>query len=277
MPGGTRLRGATGPVAPFLFPALLLCAATLLWIQVAVASGPCSYAHIDERSRVVYVYDGDTIKLQDGRRVRLIGINTPELGRDGKPNEALASKARDTLQQILDSGNRTVLLQYDSEQHDHYGRLLAHVFLESGDNVVVQLLQKGMAAALVVPPNTWGLQCYQQLENDARIDRVGLWQLDSYQPRDSTTLTADSRGFTIVRGRVTAVRQTKHSTRVDLQGLLTLHIDNRDRINFPEHMPESLNGKEVEVRGWIRQSGKRLQMTVQHPAAVIPLTTEAAP
>jgi hypothetical protein len=121
------------------------------------------------------------------------------------------------------------------------------------------------------------LQCYQQLENDARIDRAGLWQLDSYQPRDSTTLTADSRGFTIVRGRVTAVRQTKHSTRVDLQGLLTLHIDNRDRINFPEHMPESLNGKEVEVRGWIRQSGKRLQMTVQHPAAVTRLTSEAAP
>lgn len=277
MPGSTRLKGATGPVAPFLFPARWLCAAALLWVQVSAASTPCGYTHIDERSRVVYVYDGDTIKLQDGRRVRLIGINTPELGRDGAPNEALAGKARDTLQQILDSGSRTVLLQYDSEQHDHYGRLLAHVFLENGDNVAARLLQKGLAAALVVPPNTWGLQCYQGLENDARIDRAGLWQLDGYQPRDSSTLTTNSRGFTIVRGQVTAVRRTKHSTRVDLQGLLTLHIDNRDRINFPEHMPESLNGKEVEVRGWIRPAGKRLQMTVQHPAAVIQLTREAAP
>ena len=275
MPGGTRLKGASDPVAPFLFP-LLLYGAVLLWPSLA-AAGACNHAHIDERARVVYVFDGDTFKLQDGRRVRLIGINTPELGRDGAADEALASAARATLQQILDSGDRTVLLQYGAEQHDQYGRLLAHVFLENGDNVAVPLLQKGLATTLVVPPNTWGVSCYQQREDAARSERAGLWQLDNYQAIDSTALAAGKRGFRIVRGPVTAVRQTRHSTWIDMAGLLTLRIDSRHRGNFPDHALEALRGREIEVRGWLRPTGQRLQMTVQHPAALVALTSGVAP
>ncbi len=276
MPGGIRLKGASDLVAPFLF-LLLLCAALLPAPTLAATSTLCSYAHVDERARVVYVFDGDTVKLQDGRRVRLIGINTPELGHAGAANEALASAARDTLQQILAAGGHSVLLQYGTEQHDHYGRLLAHVFLENGDNVAVQLLQKGLATTLVVPPNTWGMSCYQQREDDARSARTGLWRLDHYQATDSTALPKDSRGFRIVRGRVTAVRQTRRSTWIDLAGLLTLRIDNRNRSYFPDAALESLRDREIEVRGWLRPAGQRLQMTVQHPAALVALTSAVAP
>jgi endonuclease YncB( thermonuclease family) len=278
MPAGTRLRGASGPAAPFLFPALFLCVLLLAGSRTAAATGDrCGQTRIDARSRVTYVFDGDTVKLQDGRRVRLIGINTPELGHKGAHDEPLAVRARDVLEQILDSGDRTVLLQYGSETHDHYGRLLAHVFLQDGENVAVPLLQKGLATTLVVPPNTGEMHCYREVEDRARARRTGLWALDRYQATDSTTLRTTSRGFRIVHGRVTAVRKSRKSTWVDLEGLLTVHISNRDRNNFPKQELESLRNRKIEVRGWIRPSGKRLQMTVRHPAALAVLGNTAAP
>jgi endonuclease YncB( thermonuclease family) len=277
MPAGTRLKGASGPAAPFLCPALLLCAALWSGSQTLAADLPCGYAHVDARSRVVHVFDGDTIKLEDGRRVRLIGINTPELGHRGAPDEALAVEARDALEHILDSGGYRVLLQYGSELHDHYGRLLAHVFLSNGENVAVRLLQQGLATTLVVPPNTRELQCYRQLEDKARARHAGLWHLQRYQAVKSTALSSSSRGFRIVRGRVMAARKTGKSTWIDLEGLLTVHISNRDRDYFPEHMLETLRNREIEVRGWLRPAGKRLQMSVRHPAALVAISETATP
>lgn len=274
MPKGIRLRGATGPAAPFLCPALLWCAAWLCSAAALAAGNRCGYEHIDERAHVVYVFDGDTIKLQDGRRVRLVGINTPELGHDGASDEAFAGAARDTLQQELDTSGRNVLLQYDHETHDRYGRLLAHVFLENGENVAVPLLSRGLATTLVVPPNSWGHACYQALEDSARIARHAIWGLDDYQARDSATLPPGSRGFHIVRGRVTAVRDTRRSTWIDLQGSLTLHVAHADLAYFPEHFLARLAGRDVEVRGWLRPDGKRLKMNVRDPAALTPLTRE---
>jgi micrococcal nuclease len=263
MPTGIRLQGALRPGAPFL----LLLAALLPW-QSAPAAGTCGYDRIDDRARAVYVYDGDTLKLQDGRRVRLIGINAPEIGHHGSTSEPLAVDARKALQRELAAGHDQVLLEYGSERHDHYGRLLAHVFLANGENVAVPLLQQGLATTLVVPPNTRAAQCYQDLEDSARARRIGLWQLPRYQPRDSVRLSAGLRGFAIVRGHVQAVRHSRHSIRIDLRGPLTLHISRHDRANFPSRWLDALPGREVEVRGWLRPDGKRLQMKVQHPAAL---------
>jgi endonuclease YncB( thermonuclease family) len=271
MPAGIRLQGAYRPGArfPFLYLlAALLAGPALLPGQAAGATGTCRYTRVDDHARVVYVYDGDTVRLQDGRRVRLIGINTPEIGHHGATSEPLAAQARKALQLDLESGHNRVLLEYGREQHDHYGRLLAHVYLENGDNVAVPLLQQGLATTLVVPPNTRAAPCYQALENTARTRRAGLWQLPRYQPRDSARLTTDLRGFAIVRGRVQAIRHSRRSTWIDLAGPLSLHISRRDHANFPSRWLEELPGRKVEVRGWLRPQGKRLQMKVQHPAAL---------
>lgn len=258
-------KGAPGSVAPFLFAALC---AVLLVAARPVPAGECPATRSDERVRVVHVYDGDTVKLADGRRLRLIGINTPEMARKGEAAEPLAQAARTRLQAMLDQGNSVLQLQYGAEHNDHYGRLLAHAWLEDGDNIAARLLQEGLATTLVVPPNTRSAECYQRLEDEARIDRRGLWALPQYQAQDSTALPAGSSGFRIVRGRVIAVREASRSTWLDLQGPLRLHISHKDRVHFPPGYLDGLAGRDVEARGWIKSGREGLRMNIRHPAAL---------
>jgi len=253
-----------------------------LYVLVLAAAGAanagatdCPASHIEEHAQVVYVYDGDTFKLKDGRRVRLIGINTPELGRNGSAAGPLAGEARDTLLQLLDTGHRKVQLQYGAEQHDRYGRLLAHAFLETGENIAVRLLQQGLATTLVVPPNTWAQDCYQVHEDLARSTNRGLWALADYRAQDALKLTAETRGFRIVRGRVTEVRQSRHSVWVEIDGPLVVRIPVKDLVNFKAHNPEQLVGHSVEIRGWISQDRDGLRLTARHPAALIDISHAA--
>ena len=253
-----------------------LLAVTLLFsaLPQATHASACPATSSSERVQVVYVYDGDTVKLRDGRRLRIIGINTPEVGKGDAATEPLANEARARLKELIDTNNRTLLLQYDTQHKDHHGRLLAHAFTENGDNVASLLLQGGLATTLVVPPNTWGMHCYQRLENDARLDRRGLWQLPAYQSRPARELPLSTRGYRIVQGRVSDVRESKHTVWIRLDGPLTLQISRKDLPNFDSL--DSLPGADVEVRGWIRQVDGDLRMTLQHPAALTVITAEPA-
>jgi len=233
--------------------------------------------HAGERVHVVYVYDGDTVKLKDGRRVRFIGINTPELGQHGKPVQPLGQEARRALKNLLDTHDRTLLLQYGEQQQDHYGRTLAHAFLENGDNIAVHLLRQGLATTLVVPPNTWGQPCYQGLENTARAARLGLWALADYQPHDARSLPLDTRGFRIINGRVTAVRRSRHTLWLDLDGPLAVQISVKDLANFSTFDIDTLTGQSVAVRGWIKPDHNKLKLKVQHPAALVIITPSSQP
>jgi endonuclease YncB( thermonuclease family) len=253
--------------APFAFGNRLL-ALFLCCCSTSVSADDCPAIRTRERVEVVYVYDGDTVKLADDRNLRFIGINTPEIGRHGKANQALATQARSFLDELLNAHNRSLNLQTDSEEHDHYGRLLAHAFLDTGSNVAVQLLDAGLATTLVVPPDIWAVDCYQQHENSARAARRGLWSLPAYQPQDSATLQRDTKGFRIVHGRVTAIRRTRYSVWLDLDGTLTAHVSTRDLSNFKPGYLDNLKGKYVELRGWIKTGHDGLRVTVRHPAAL---------
>ena len=269
MPVVVSSKGATARVAPFAFW-LLLTTILLACSARSVMASVCPATKTGERVQVVYVYDGDTVKLKDGRRLRIIGINTPELGRKGKQTQPLAEAARSALQELLDVNNSTLLLQYGQQSQDHYGRLLAHVFLENGDNAAVHLLQQGLATTLVVPPNTWAARCYQDIEDAARLDQQGLWELPDYQPQAALTLPLSTRGFRIVQGRVSELRDSRYTLWVDLEGPLVLQISKKDLINFDT--PESLVGQQVEVRGWLKKDRNGLRMKVQHPAALLAIT-----
>jgi endonuclease YncB( thermonuclease family) len=273
MPATVFNKGASIMAAPF---SLWLLVLTLLCVALprATYASACPATSSSERVQVVHVYDGDTVKLNDGRRLRLIGINTPELGNTDPAKEPLAREARARLQELIDRNNRTLLLQYDAEHRDHYGRLLAHAFTESGDNIASMLLSRGLATTLVVPPNTWGMHCYQRLENDARIDRRGLWALPAYQSRPAGDLPPSTTGYRIVQGRVSDVRQSKHTVWIDLDGPLTLQIAGKDLAYFDSIA--SLPGADVEVRGWIRQVDGGLRMSLQHPAALTIITANPA-
>jgi len=226
--------------------------------------------------QAVHVYDGDTIKLQDGRRVRLIGINTPEIGRDGTPSGPLAGEARSALRELLEAGSSMLLLQHGAERHDRYGRLLANAFLQSGENIAVSLLQQGLATTLVVPPNTWAHNCYQAHEDQARRANRGLWALAEYRVQDAATLPPGTRGFCIVSGRVLEVRESRHNVWVDMDGPLVVRIPRKDLVNFEPHNPEQLVGQSVEVRGWVKADRNGLRLTARHPAALMRITDASA-
>jgi len=260
-------KGVSGQDTPFFFWRIIISLHLVWGVCTAHASG-CPAVNSSERVQVAFVYDGDTVKLTDGRRLRIIGINTPEISHTGQPSQALAAQAKASLTDLLDKHSRVLFLQYGQEHHDHYGRLLAHAFLEDGNNLAVHLLEQGLATALVVPPNTWGQPCYQYVEDVARTAGRGLWALPNYQPSDHSALPPDARGFHIVHGRITAIRHSRHSVWLDLDGPLVIHIARKDLVNFKPESLDSIKGMPVEIRGWIKGDKQDLRLKVRHPAAL---------
>ena len=256
--------GALFALCILLFASLLLPAS---FASHTLLQG-CLPARTDEQVQVKYVYDGDTVKLSDGRRVRFIGINTPEMGHHDTLTQPYAEAARKSLQEALETGGNMLSLQYGKERQDHYGRLLAHAYLSNGENVAILLLRQGHATTLVVPPNTAAADCYQNIEHEARSARRGLWQLKAYQTQDADSLPADTRGFRIVRGQVTGLHRFRHQVRIALEGMLAARISNTDLANFEPDYLEKLVGHTVELRGWIKPESDGLGIRVRHPAAL---------
>jgi micrococcal nuclease len=119
-----------------------------------------------ETFRVKQVVDGDTIILEDGTKVRYIGLNTPERGR---PFYEEATEANRKLVE-----DREVRLEFDTVQIDRYGRTLAYVFV--GETFVnLELLQQGYANVFTVPPNVKYEERFREAEREARETGRGLW------------------------------------------------------------------------------------------------------
>src|SRR5690606_38338142 len=99
---------------------------------------------------VAQVIDGDTLRLTDGRSVRLIGLNTPELGRKGRVAEPLADAARNHLQQLVKASDGRLGLRMGREARDRYGRVLAHAYDVQGNNLEAALLAQGLGFFVAV-------------------------------------------------------------------------------------------------------------------------------
>lgn len=120
---------------------------------------------------VRYVHDGDTLFLEDGRKVRLLGINTPEIGEDA---ECWGDQAASELRGLLPEGS-TVWVLEDVEPLDQYGRSLLFVFLPDGTNVNVEMVRVGAAEIEQYSPNWLYTDELHDAEDAAYADRVGLW------------------------------------------------------------------------------------------------------
>lgn len=262
-PGAGRRRSAPVRVWPWLI------LAGLLGQTVAVcAQARCTADRIDEQIRASLAYDGDTLTLGDGRRVRLIGIDTPELGRNGQPHQPGALAARDRLRQLLFTHQQRLDLRFDAERQDKYGRLLAHAFFSNGNNLVEQLLTEGTGAQLVIPPNTWQADCYRQAANSARQQRRGVWALAAYQPTPVEQLSLRNEGFRIVRGRVSHIGNSASSVWINLVGNFAVRIERQDLPQFRAFDLDALAGSTLEAQGWLYARNGQLRMRVRHPAAL---------
>jgi len=119
-----------------------------------------------EKALVVSVIDGDTIELQGGRRVRYLGIDTPE------PGEYYAGQA--TARNIELVEGKTVELQSGKRDEDEYGRLLRYVYVD-GIFVNAELVVQGYATAYIFDPDDRYSQVLVQLEQYAKMRQRGLW------------------------------------------------------------------------------------------------------
>lgn len=122
---------------------------------------------------VRWVDDGDTIVLSDGRRVRYIGINAPEVARKDKSAERFGSEARDFNKKLV--YRNEVRLEFDEERFDRYNRLLAYVFLRDGTFVNAELVKSGLAHCLFRKPNKRYDSALLAFQRKAMTNRVGMW------------------------------------------------------------------------------------------------------
>lgn len=130
------------------------------------------------QATVVATFDGDTIAVRAGGgrtgavTVRLLGVDTPETHHPRRPVGCHGPSAAAATRRLL--LGRRVRLTLDTQHHDRYGRLLAHVWL-GRLHVNRWLLRHGHARLLVIRPNTAYARRMLLDELDARRRRVGLW------------------------------------------------------------------------------------------------------
>jgi len=211
------------------------------------------------------VLDGDTVILRNGQHVRLIGINAPELGKDGAPDQPLAAQARDRLAQLL-RGQR-VKLVFERERQDHYGRQLAHLLLSDGTNVEPILLREGLAWAVAIPPNIGQLPECLAAENEAHRAGRGVWGEPAYAPTPAERLTPNDTGFRFIEGRVLRRSQRHNVIYLDLTPRVALLIPVEDWRKYFQGDSRSFVGRKVVARGWLTPyKDGRLHLRVPHPA-----------
>ncbi len=122
--------------------------------------------------RVARVIDGDTIVLENGERIRYIGIDTPETKHPSKPVEYYGKEATEANRKLVE--DKTVRLEFDAQERDKYGRLLAYVYVDT-IFVNAELVRQGYAKVSTYPPNVKYQDVFLELEHEAREKRRGLW------------------------------------------------------------------------------------------------------
>lgn len=131
------------------------------------------------------VVDGDTVYLRDGRKVRLLGVNTPERG------QPFYDEAK---QFLTDAGlGQAVRIETDVQSHDRYGRLLAYLYLPDGTFLNIEIVRRGYAQAWTISPNSRYEADFTNAEREARDKRRGLWATSSI-PLEIVGIEPDPEG-----------------------------------------------------------------------------------
>ncbi len=142
-----------------------------MWVPLIILSSFSTEA--SQEFKVSLVIDGDTVVLSDGRLVRYIGINAPEIAHDDKPAEYWGKESQLFNRRLVE--NKLVRLEYGVEAKDQYGRLLAYVFLRDGTFINGELVKHGCAYVLASTPNLRYHKLLLKLQQQAIDEKRGLW------------------------------------------------------------------------------------------------------
>ena len=269
------------PFAPARSAVTRLAIALLLCLLAPLAGAAALRDGGD--GRTVRVIDGDTLVLDDGREVRLVGIQAPKLplGRPNYPTWPLAEESKQALEQI--AAGRRLALRYGGREIDRNGRALAHLYVEgqAGDDgarwVQGEMLRRGLARVYTFADNRALAAELLAAERVARDARRGIWALGYYRIRDAvadaTELTKSADTFQLVEGRVSGSGSRDGRVYLnfgaDYREDFTIAIPASARPAFRETGldPATLVGRQVRVRGWLKRLNGPL-IDVTHPEQI---------
>lgn len=247
------------------------------WLSLAAC--PHDVSNL-EQVELASIYDGDTLRLVGGEKLRVIGINTPELAHKGRIAQPLAEQSKQLAEHFLANYSHNKLyIQRGVDTKDRYGRSLVHVYRGDGESLAAELLSKGLAWQVVVPDNTRHWQCYQQQEQQARRAGLGVWQ---QLPVQADKLTVASSGFQLVRGRVDSVHEGRHRWWLML-GRLAVSVSKKDQHYFDEQGLGAdwrrWQGQTLQLKGWIVDRSRSraviergyapFMMSLRHPSMLV--------
>ncbi|MGD9536466.1 MAG: thermonuclease family protein [Alphaproteobacteria bacterium] len=226
-----------------------------------------------ERGRVVTVIDGDTVRLDNGIEVRLVGLQAPKLplGRAGFKTWPLADEAKAALEEI--ALRRTVELRYGGRERDRHGRALAHLVVDGKGWAQGLMLERGMARVYSFPDNRALAAEMLALETAARAARRGIWSHPFYAVLTPEAAAGHIDDFALVEGRVLSVGGTSSRTYLnfgaDFRTDFTVSVARRDRRAFEDAGLDldGLEGHIIRVRGWLDSlNGPMIEAT--HPEQI---------
>lgn len=264
-PGGRTARLAGVLALLLLAPAPAGAAAGPPEIPAALEAGA--------RGEVSEIVDGDTLRLADGREIRLVGLQAPKLplGRPDFEAWPLAGRAKAALARL--TRGRRVTPAYGGRRTDRYRRRLAHLFLDDGTWVQAAMLRRGLARVYTFADNRALAAEMLRIEDAARTARRGIWDHPFYRVRRPWRSGDDVASFQIVAGRVRDVavvrrraylnfgRNWRRDFTVSL-GPAVVRLFRAEGID-----PESYEGRIIRVRGWIESyNGPMIEAT--HPEQI---------
>ena len=217
---------------------------------------------------VKQVVDGDTLVLEGGLSVRLVGIQAPKLPlwRKGFEEQPLAREAKSALEEL--TLGQPVRLSYGGLERDRHGRALAHLYDEDGRWIQGEMLRRGLARVYSFQDNRALVREILTIEQEARTARYGIWDLPFFAVRGAQELEQYLNRFVIVEGRVAAADEVR--------GRMYLNFDKDWRTDFTVSVAPgdmrifrsegidllALTGRRIRVRGWLREfNGPRIDAT----------------
>ena len=159
---------------------------TVVMVLLAgMVAGPCPDPRSDvttewiedpgELCVVESITDGDTLRCEGGRRVRLLLIDTPEMNQ-----RPFGAEAREVLVQLAPPGTR-LRMEFDVQREDRYGRTLAYLHDSGGRMLNREMARSGFALSLTYPPNVRHVELMRSAVDSARLEGIGLWATSAFE------------------------------------------------------------------------------------------------
>jgi len=241
-----------------------------------------------EKATVAEVLDGETLKLSDGRIVRLIAAKAPAppLGWRGDDPWPLVEESKLALDKF--TSNKQVELKFGGRRSDRYDHLLAQVFVVGNDKPIwlqEELVSEGLARVYSLSDNRACIGAPLAREREARAKHLGVWGSSAYRIESADNVDRLGRltqSFQLVEGKVAKVGEGGGRIYLnfadDWRSDFTISIERKDVQAFAAsgiHL-KGLAGKHVRMRGWIEwRNGPMVAATHPEQLELLPAATPA--